>query len=69
MPQLDFLSYFVQIIWFSIFSFEIYILYLTYFIKNISETVKMRAKIKNFASSNFKYNIFDLIVLDFFKKN
>lgn len=50
MPQFDFISFFVQIVWFIFFTVCFYLTHLIYFSKNISEGLKMRAKLKNFAS-------------------
>ena len=49
MPQFDFVSFFVQIFWFSISTFAFYLIYLINYSKNISEVFKIRSKINNFA--------------------
>lgn len=50
MPQFDFVSFFVQIFWFSLFAFGFYLVYLMQFSKNIAEVFKMRTKISSFAN-------------------
>jgi hypothetical protein len=49
MPQFDFVSFFVQIFWFSLSAFGFYLIYLMHFSKNIAEVFKIRTKISNFA--------------------
>ena len=60
MPQFDFFSFFVQIFWFSIFTFLFYLMYLKMPLKNSSQAFKMRTKLKAFAGTknknNFIYN-------------
>jgi len=48
MPQFDFFSFFVQIIWLTIGSFGFYLMYLKFFLRNSSETIKIRRKVSNF---------------------
>lgn len=63
MPQFDFFSFFVQIFWISISSCFFYLIYLKLPISYSSQVIKMRKKLKNFASetgidkkNNFIYN-------------
>lgn len=63
MPQFDFFSFFVQILWLSMFSCTFYLIYLKLTITNTSRVLKMRKKlslilIKSRSSSknNFIYN-------------
>jgi hypothetical protein len=63
MPQFDFFSFFVQIFWLSISSCLFYLIYLKMPINHSSQVIKMRNKLKNFASqsslktkNNFIYN-------------
>lgn len=51
MPQFDFFSFFVQIFWLTIGSLSFYLIYLKYILKNSSEVIKMRHKIKAFNAS------------------
>lgn len=46
MPQFDFFSFFVQIFWLSVFSCIFYLVYLKLPLKNSSEVIKFREKIK-----------------------
>lgn len=54
MPQFDFFSFFVQIFWFSTFSFLIYLIYLKSPLKSCSEAVKIRSKLKSFLTGEKK---------------
>lgn len=49
MPQFDFYSFFVQILWLTLFSFTFYLIYLKMPLNNSSQVLKMRMKLKNFA--------------------
>jgi hypothetical protein len=49
MPQFDFVSFFVQIFWFSLSAFAFYLIYLINYSKNIAEIFKIRSKINSFA--------------------
>lgn len=49
MPQFDFFSFFVQILWLSIFSCFFYLMYLKMPLQNSSQVFKMRAKLRAFA--------------------
>ena len=49
MPQFDFFSFFVQILWLTIFSCTFYLIYLKMPLNNSSQVIKMRNKLKNFA--------------------
>jgi hypothetical protein len=67
MPQLDFYSFFIQIIWFSFFSLAIYLVYLKFFLKNISVIVKLRQKLINLVGKlNKKIPVY--LVRDYVKK-
>ena len=45
MPQLDFFCYFNQIFWIYIFFWSSYFIYLIYFLKEVSKTIKLRLKV------------------------
>jgi hypothetical protein len=71
MPQFDFFSFFVQVFWFSVGSFVLYLVYLMLVLKNTAQVIKMRQKINYFVnkikenkSTAFIYNS----TLEFFKK-
>lgn len=49
MPQFDFVSFFVQIFWFSLSAFAFYLIYLIHFSKNVAEIFKIRTKLNNLA--------------------
>jgi len=72
MPQFDFFSFFVQILWLSIGTCALYLVYLRSPLKNSSEVSKMRAKIKAFNSTvgqKIKSSLlYDTILNFFFKK-
>lgn len=48
MPQFDFFSFFVQVIWLTIGIFTFYLIYLKYVIKSNSEKGKMTKKLSDF---------------------
>ncbi len=63
MPQFDFFSFFVQIFWLTLGSCIFYLIYLKMPINNLSQALKMRAKLKAFglkaadkSKNNFIYN-------------
>jgi len=63
MPQFDFFSFFVQIFWLSFFSCIFYLIYLKLPLKNSSEVLKIRDKMKvgfsgldKKVDTNFLYN-------------
>ena len=65
MPQFDFFSFFVQILWLTIFSCTFYLIYLKMPLNNSSQVIKMRNKLKNFtlntkekSNTNFITNSF-----------
>jgi hypothetical protein len=70
MPQFDFFSFFVQIIWLTIGSFCFYLMYLKFFLKNSSEAIKIRQKVSIFfekGKTGFK-SLWNT-AMDFFRKN
>ena len=74
MPQFDFFSFFVQIFWLTVGSLSFYLIYLKYILKNSSEVIKMRHKIKAFNASmkkdekNSSSALYDTVLSYFFKK-
>jgi hypothetical protein len=52
MPQFDFFSFFVQIFWFSSFASLFYLIYLKMPITHSSQVIKMRSKLKTFATKS-----------------
>lgn len=45
MPQFDFMSFFVQIFWISVFMFGIHLIYLHVFLPKIGNVLKFREKV------------------------
>lgn len=45
MPQFDFFSFFVQLVYLTISACGFYLIYLKYFLKNTCEAIKIREKI------------------------
>lgn len=63
MPQFDFFSFFVQILWLSLSSCIFYLIYLKLVITSSSQTIKMRKKLNSYlvktkepSKKNFIYN-------------
>lgn len=67
MPQFDFYSFFIQLSWFFIFVVVFYLIYLKFFLKNISSVIKLREKILDL-SAKLNKNIPTYLLRDFIKK-
>lgn len=50
MPQFDFVTVCVQILWFSLAVVAFYLIYLMQFSKKTAEVIKIRARIHSFAN-------------------
>jgi hypothetical protein len=57
MPQLDFFSFSPQIIWTSIGICFFYLVFIKYFLRNSTETLKLRDKIKAILEQSFDSSV------------
>lgn len=61
MPQFDFMSFFVQIFWITVFMFGIHLTYLHVFLPKIGNVLKFREKalLKGAQSNLTKYDLWN----------